>query len=167
MSRVARMSLLRSLTGASLFFFALCATNAMAQTGTPSDFSASLVPSSANGPELVGWRTVPTAAQISEVFPTGATYTGYMVWECRISVDGSLSGCALQTQWPANDDRYKAAAEKLLPIFSADSKAIELAAREHKKVLFSLPVYRPGSKGIPPDECPPPFCVPVPPPPKL
>jgi len=133
----------------------LFATNAIAQTGTPSDFNAGLVPVAPNGPELVGWRTVPSPAQISEVFPADATYSGYTLWECQILVDGRLSDCALQTQWPPNDERYKVAAEKLLPIFRIDSHAIELAAREHKRVLFDLPVYREGSKTFPPGECPP------------
>jgi len=166
-SGLACVSFLRSTAKALLLFFALFATNAIAQTGTPSDFNAGLVPVAPNGPELVGWRTVPSPAQISEVFPADATYSGYTLWECQILVDGRLSDCALQTQWPPNDERYKVAAEKLLPIFRIDSHAIELAAREHKRVLFDLPVYREGSKTFPPGECPPPFCVPVLPPPPI
>jgi hypothetical protein len=80
------------------------ASHSLAQTGAVTDFTGSLVPADKNGPELVGWRSVPTVAQISEVFPKGATNRGYLLWECRVQVDGRLDGCALQAQWPPNDD---------------------------------------------------------------
>jgi hypothetical protein len=142
------------------------ASHSLAQTGAVTDFTGSLVPADKNGPELVGWRSVPTVAQISEVFPKGATNRGYLLWECRVQVDGRLDGCALQAQWPPNDDRYKVAAEKLLPLFRVDEQTVRLARGEDKAISFFLPIYRPGSKGFTPDECPPPFCVPVLPPPK-
>jgi hypothetical protein len=154
------------ISNALLLALVCSATQAVAQTGGVTDFTGGLVPAGKNGPELVGWRTVPTAAQISETFPKGATKSGYMLWECHVQVDGRLGACALQTQWPPNDDRYKVAAEKLLPLLRVDEQTARLARREGKRILFGLPVYRPGSKSFTAEECPPPFCVPVLPPPK-
>lgn len=145
---------------------ACCASPAPAQTGTANDFTGSLTPVAHNGPELVSWRTVPTATQISKVFPIGVTKTGYMLWKCQVLADGSLDGCVLQKQWPPKDDRYMKAAQKLLPLFRVGAQTVRLARGEGKKILFDLPVYRRGSKPFTAEECPPPFCVPVPPPPK-
>ena len=145
---------------------ALFGSQAFAQTGTMNDFPASLVPSNLNGPQPAVWRTVPTPAQIAAVFPNGATKSGYMLWQCHVLVDGRLNGCALETQWPPKDDRYEAAAKSLLPLFRTDAKTARLAHDQDKQLLFSLPIYRPGSQSFTAKECPPPFCVPVLPPPK-
>lgn len=151
----------------TLFGALVCsAAPTLAQTGTMNDFAGTLVPVGKKGPEPVSWRSVPTPAQISEVFPKRATRSGYMLWECRVQAGGRLNACALQTQWPRNDDRYKVAAERLLPLFRVEDETARLAGHEGKAILFTLPVYRPGSKSFSAEECPAPFCVPVLPPPK-
>jgi hypothetical protein len=165
----ARRSLVRPVSGFSnalLVALACCASAASAQTGTVNDFTGTLVPAGDNGPEPVAWRSVPTPAQVRELFPKKATKSGYMVWKCRVQGDGRLNACVLRTQWPPKDGRYKVAAEKLLPLFRADEQTVRLARREGKAILFILPVYRPGSQSFSADDCPPPFCVPVAPPPK-
>jgi hypothetical protein len=137
-----------------------------AQTRTIDDFNGSLFPGGQFGPEIVTWKRVPTPAQISQAFPRTASATGYTLWECQVTAVGHLIDCKMQAQWPRDDARYRIAAEKLLPLFQASAATVERALAERKTILFPIPVYRPGSTSSFGNECPPPFCVPVPPPPK-
>jgi hypothetical protein len=88
------------------------------------------------------------------------------MWQCAVSDDGRLHDCDLKAEAPKGDTRYEAASRKLLPMFQLNQDSTHVARTEHLSVLFRMPIYGANSKPLDDQRCDPPFCVPVPPPPK-
>ncbi len=95
------------------------------------------------------WAVQPTDQQREAARPPGPKGRGMAIFSrCTVTAEGALTDCTIRTE--PEDSAYRAAAEKLLPIYRLSVEDARMVAAVKGKVDFAV--------GWQPEECKPPFC---------
>ena len=126
---------------------------------------AVLEPEAGRFQRFVQWRRTPTLDELDKAYPAGQHGRLGAALKCSVEQTGRLGSCDVWTTYPSGP-AVKAAALSLIQEFQVTPEFTKAALENGSKVVFDIMFTPKGDDDAPfvGNDCPAPFCTPVPPP---